>query len=145
MLHNYKFYCPTLNFIDNHDFSRGFNKFINNKDQNFVSSTPSIIFKNNQFIMNLRHVNYYINTNGTYGWSDNVITINQKIYLNLDFSIKDVKDYPFIHKHRLYEGIEDIKLLSINDKILFTGTCFLINNHIGICNGEYLDNKLEYI
>lgn len=145
MLHNYKFYCPTLNFIDNHDFSRGFNKFINNKDHKFVSSTPSIIFKNNQFIMNLRHVNYYIHTNGRYGWSDNIITINQKFYLNLDFSIKDVKDYPFIHKHRLYEGIEDIKLLSINDKILFTGTCFLSNNQIGICNGEYLDNKLEYI
>ena len=145
MLHNYKFYCPTLNFIYNLDFSRGFNKFINNLDQKFVSSTPSIIFHNNQYIMNLRYVNYYINETGRYNWTQNIITINQKFYLNLDLSIKNVLDFEFHFQNRLYEGIEDIKLLSTNDKILFTGTCYLTNNQIGICNGEYLDNKLEYI
>lgn len=140
ILHNYKFYTLKLSFINNYAFNSKFEY----KNYLFRSSTPSIIKYNNNYIMNIRYVNYYINNNGNYSSVDNIISINRKIVLSENFTILEEKYLDFNLNNRKYEGIEDIKLLEIDNKILFCGTCFKKNKNIGVAIGEY-NKELKYI
>ena len=139
LFHNYKFYYPLLKAIKCIKIKESFSRIINGETYNFRSSTPSIVSYRNEYIMNLRFVNYNITANGTYEWVKNIITINKYIKLeaSLDFKHENMIELESTILDRQYEGIEDIKLMSYNDEIYFTGTSFKTNNKIGIVGGKY--------
>ena len=142
-LHNYKFYCPQLEYIDSICFNKSIIRTIN-KEYNFRSSTPSIISFDNNYIMNIRYVNYNIQDNGNYDWVDNIISINKKYILSENFNILEEFEPNFNYSNRKYEGIEDIKLLKSKDEIIFCGTCYKENSHIGMAIGNYSNDKITY-
>ena len=75
---------------------------------------------------------------------NNIISINKFTLLNENLEIIEEIEPKFNYLNRKYEGVEDIKLLSINDEIIFTGTCYKSIEKIGIARGTYSKENLEY-
>ena len=94
--------------------------------------------------MNIRYVNYNIQDTGIYDYVENIISINKYLLLSSEFDIIKEIEPEFNYTNRQYEGIEDIKLLSLNDKILFTGTCYKKNNNLGIAIGKYNKKIIKF-
>lgn len=142
LLNNYKFYYPLLNnFSNNINISRNFTREINGEKYNFKSSTPSIIKYKDGYGINLRYVNYNIAGNGTYEWVKNIVSINKYLEFDNDLQEKSEIEIQYKYNNRQYEGIEDIKLITDDENIYFTGTAQLSNNNLGVVWGEYGLNK----
>ena len=119
----------------------------------FVSSSSSIIKNiNNNYIMNIRYVNYMINSyGGYYDCGDKLVTINKYLELDDNFNILDNKILNCEYNNNRFIGIEDIRLFydKKNEKIIFNGCGCYNNGNIGILIGDYdslnLDklNKIE--
>mgnify|MGYP006410167183 CR=1 FL=1 len=151
-LYNYKFYAKSLKKIREIDIS----ETIEYNNETYYSSSTSILFINDNFLMNQRFVNYKIKPDGTYVYKPPISTINK--YINYQMDEDDVNDsktfFPKIETEKMYAGIEDIKLFvpfyKYNDfdykDIMYTGTVLLSNGKIGVCSGNYdiSLNKLYY-
>ena len=121
------------------------------------SSSSSIIKRDGQYIMNVRMVNYTIDTHGNYhDCNNNIITMNKYIVLDSDFNI--VKEHQFKEDYveRRYIGIEDVRIFEnclgdvknmkemkeMKREIQYIGTGYHQNNKIGIVYGTYdLDSE----
>lgn len=152
LLQNYQFYVKQLQSIKTIQLKNSFFKTINGHRYTFVSSTPSIVqhhdpnFPTSKYVMNLRHVNYKINSDGVYPSYDHIVTYNQRRVLDESFNVLHEKMYENMIDKRLYIGIEDIKLFSYKGHVIYTGTIFQKHDKIGIGVGIYNDQveKLEY-
>ena len=140
-LTNMKFYKDILKPINLIDLSNSFPSILNDKYNNFSSSSSCIIPSENKkgYIGNIRYVNYIITENGSYiNCEDNIITINKYIELDENFKIVNEKIFDVEKENRKYIGVEDIKIYrNKNSQILFIGTGYHKNNKIGIVNGYY--------
>jgi len=127
----------------------------------YCASSPSIINYNNKIVVNLRYVNYRIQSDGSYMMYDkgtlsrdhHVKTRNAIVYLDdkLNFisepillkdEITDIPVYPtWIH------GLEDIRLFEFKNKIYYTATTreYSYNGNNRIVVGEYDIDNLKYI
>jgi tetratricopeptide (TPR) repeat protein len=147
---NMKFYKCVLSADKKITFSNVSKIKVNNEDIEFNSSSSCLIkSKNNGYLMNMRYVNYYINSGGSYLNCDkNIITYNKYLELNNFLSITNEKMFESRYDGRLYIGVEDVRIFNDveTDEILFIGTGYHMNNQIGIVNGKYDINKnmLEY-
>ena len=107
----------------------------------FVSSSSSIIKNiNNNYVMNIRYVNYMINSyGGYYDCGDKLVTINKYLELDDNFNILDNKILNCEYNNNRFIGIEDIRLFydKKNEKIIFNGCGCHNNGNIGILTGEY--------
>jgi tetratricopeptide (TPR) repeat protein len=124
----------------------------------YCASSPSIINYNDKTIVNLRYVNYRIQTDGSYMMYDkgtlsrdhHVKTKNALVYLDdkfnfindpvlLDETITDIPIYnTWIH------GLEDLRLFQFQDKLYYTATTreYSYNGNNRIVFGEYdIENK----
>ena len=119
LLTNYKFYCPEIipeTKIDLNYFTI---------DDNYVSSSPTIIEQQNNYIVNVRHVDYILSDDGNYtyqdGWSVN--TRNAGALLDASFNIiqKTIFNDDYDMSCRI-RGIEDLKIISHNNEIYYIGT-----------------------
>jgi len=111
------------------------NTFIYN-DITFNSSSCSILPIDDGYRMNVRYVNYYIESNGSYKNCDkNIITLNKRLLLDSNFHILREELIPTTFEDRRYIGIEDVKLFK--DK--FIGTGYHKNNTLGLSYGTYND------
>jgi tetratricopeptide (TPR) repeat protein len=131
VLSNYQFYVKKIK-----DFSKQFVSFndtcekeIQGTKDTFVSSSPCIIVnpKNkDEYILNIRYVNYTIRHDGTYAFrlqDGKIRTLNKLVYLNSN--LKETKSHWFDNVHNpdlRYQGVEDVKLFKHKDEILFSGT-----------------------
>ena len=114
------------------------------KDKNvpFYSSSGCILQKTDKsgYLMNLRAVNYWINTNGGYMNCDEYIMTNNKyLELNNKLEVTYEKMFDMKFEERRYLGIEDIRIFKYNtdDKLIYLGTSQHLNGKIGMLMGDY--------
>ncbi len=143
---NMKFYKDIITPINTINLDSKINININNTNTDFLSSSSCLIKKPNQngYIMNIRYVNYYITPSGSYiNCEKNIITSNKYVELDTNLNVVSEKLFDTVFNGRQYIGVEDVKIFyeQQNDKILFIGTGFHQNNHIGINCGDYDVNK----
>ena len=167
ILSNLKFYNSELQVIP---FKiKNFNDTVIHNGIHFYSSSSCLIKKcnSNNYLMNVRYVNYKINCNGSYNFknengngnnnknenqNNNIISLNKFIELDTDFNF--VKDF-FIQNETTideetitkintnnnfykYIGIEDLKLFNFQNNTFFIGTDYNYQtNKIGISYGLY--------
>jgi len=142
---NLKFYKQILSASKKINFSNITKIKVNNDDIDFNSSSSCLIkSKDDGYLMNMRYVNYYINSSGNYLNCDkNIITYNKYIELNKFLSVTNEKMFESKYDGRRYIGIEDVRIFNDveTDELLFIGTGYHMNNQIGIVNGKYDTNK----
>jgi len=127
VLSNYKFYASKL--IDkSQPFNQPFMTIATDSlnildDTTFVKSTPSFIIRENNLIMNVRYVNYRIDEHGNYINHENIITKNAIAVLDISKKIwQIVQEFELVYdtsKDGRYIGLEDIRLMIHNKKILY--------------------------
>jgi glycosyltransferase involved in cell wall biosynthesis len=134
LMSNYKFYAPVI---------EGKSDAINDKmtDGRFVGSTPSICYHGGELTLCRRFVNYHINENGNYTIRNNdgqtIETVN---ILTPNHHIVEY-DRQYDENNR-YKGIEDIRLFSHRDKLLFIANR-PFNDKIEIEFGEIVGNIVQ--
>ena len=152
VMNNYKFY--TQKMIDsvgiNKKNTEEWTKVIHSLDSmfmekidrdEFVSSTPSIIkMTDDEFIVNIRYVNYRIDNKGGYVNMDKITTINVigivKIVGNLPTVMNGfILNYNKDEDER-YVGLEDVRLYKKGDQILYNANRGLKNGGMTIEHGE---------
>ena len=122
---------------------------INEIDYEFNSSSSCLIKAENGYKMNIRYVNYLIQSNGSYINCDkHIITVNKYVEFDNNFNILDEKWLNTHYDGRQYIGIEDVRIWSCNNnenKLLYIGTGFHKDNKLGIVTGKYdiSTNNLE--
>ncbi len=149
VLSNMKFYPDILKAEKVHDFSLSLKHNLNDVEYNFNSSSSCIIpyttgnNNNDGYLLNVRLVNYTIDTEGRYhGCDKHIISMYKCIELSKDFTILSEKFLFPDYVDRRYIGIEDVRFFKQNDgNVLFTGTGYHTNNIVGITNGVYLDRN----
>ena len=146
---NMKFYKYVLSASKKINFSNVTKISVNNEDIDFNSSSSCLIKSKDGYIMNMRYVNYYITSSGSYLNCDkNIITYNKYVELNNFLSVTNEKMIESVYDGRRYIGIEDVRIFNDveTDELLFIGTGYHSNCQIGIVNGKYDINKniLEY-
>jgi len=152
-LSNMKFYKDILKPLVILDMSTTLKHKIDGKERYFKSSSSSIIPNNlvkdekrGGYLMNMRLVNYTIDSNGAYhDCDDYIISINKFFEFTKDFKIIEEKLINSVFDNRRYIGIEDVRIFK-NDcnssgKMMFIGTGLHQNGNIGICTGDYDKNK----
>ena len=147
---NMKYYKQVLKANKKINFSNVTKISVNNEDIDFNSSSSCLIkSKDEGYIMNVRYVNYYINSSGNYLNCDkNITTYNKYIELDNNFTVTNEKMFESKYDGRRYIGIEDVRIFNDveTNELLFIGTGYHKNEQIGIVNGKYDINKntLEY-
>jgi tetratricopeptide (TPR) repeat protein len=147
LLSNMKFYKDILKPIITLDLCTTIDHNIANKDRRFNSSSSCIIPNPNGdgYLMNMRLVNYNIDSNGYYhDCDDYIISVNKCIEFTKDFKIVHDKLINSVFDDRRYIGLEDVRIFNTGDKMLFVGTSLHQNGNIGISSGEY-DKNMEFM
>ena len=141
VIKNMKYYKFILNKKDVKIFDN--NIMYNNIKLN--SSSSCMIKSNNGYLMNVRYVNYNIDSNGGYhDCSDHIITINKCITMDNNFNIIEEKELNVNFNGRRYIGVEDVRIFNYNNLLKYIGTGFHNNNKIGIVYGDYTQlNSIE--
>jgi tetratricopeptide (TPR) repeat protein len=144
---NIKFYKEILVPIGLIDFTKNISHLIGHKERRLYSSSSCILPYKEGYLMNMRMVNYTIDSNGYYhDCDDYIITINNYIELSDDFTVIEEKLLDSVFDERKYIGYEDIRIFPTqnNEGWHFVGTGLHKNGNLGICSGHY-DKNREYI
>lgn len=155
LFRNMKFYNLKLVPAVKCDMSFTLDHEINGKNVRFYSSSGSILPKRHGgsgggggggYIMNVRMVNYTIDSAGRYHDCDpHIVSLNKFIELNDDFSIvkKEEKLIDVEYVNKRYLGVEDVRLFyesSTSSDLSFIGVGLHENNVIGVVHGKYYGN-----
>ena len=126
LLTNMKFYKHILTPIRRIDFTDHTKKInLNDIEYNMYSSSSCLIPDPNSsgYLMNVRYVNYFINSNGNYLNCDkNIITTNEYVKLDNNFNVAERKLFDVLNTSNYYVGIEDVRIF--NDK--YSNQLFLL-------------------
>jgi tetratricopeptide (TPR) repeat protein len=145
MLSNMKFYKNKLNLSTKMIVDNTIQINIENEPTTFYSSSSCLIpnIKNGMvtgYKMNIRYVNYYIDSNGCYLYCDKyIISFNKYIEFDNQMNVTFEKMMELKFDNRRYIGVEDVRIfndIKTND-LLFIGTGFHKSNQIGIVTGKY--------
>jgi tetratricopeptide (TPR) repeat protein len=139
---NMKFYKDILVPRQVIDYTFVDTQTIKEKPTKFYSSSGCILKKTDKsgYFMNLRAVNYWINTNGGYmNCEEHIMTNNKYVELNNNLEVTYEKMFDMKVEERRYLGIEDIRIFKNNtdDKIIYLGTSQHLNGKIGMLMGDY--------
>ena len=143
VLSNNKFYKQVLKPINMIDFSSVNHMLLTTQLMRMNSSSSSIIKVDNQYVMNVRMVNYIIDNEGNYHDCDkHIVTINKYFVLDANFSLVKAHEFKEDYSDRRYIGIEDVRIFQkcLGDEkreIQYIGTGYHQNNKIGIVYGNY--------
>ena len=150
ILSNMKFYKKILNKKSIFSADSYIVSVINGDNIKFNSSSSCLIKKPNsdEYYLNVRYVNYYIEDNGSYkNCEKHIISLNKFVEFDKNFSILKESWMKLIFDGRLYIGVEDIKIYydDYKDKLMYIGTGYHSNNQIGIVSGNYdiYENNFE--
>jgi tetratricopeptide (TPR) repeat protein len=142
VLSNMKFYTHVLKAEKTHDFTFTLKHKINDIEYNFNSSSSCIIPYKDGYLLNVRLVNYQIDTEGNYiNCEKYIISLYKSIVLSKDFIKVEETIIDVDYVDRRYIGIEDVRIYKDSNKILFTGTGYHSNNTVGVVCGEYCSDK----
>lgn len=121
---------------------------------NYHPTNPSIIINGNQYLINVRAVNYQFSSDYKYIGSDNINTINYLIDMNYNLELSNCRELKYnqmpYHNSR-HQGWEDIRLFNYNNNIYgsFTtlGATPCLSQHICISqlNVNNADKLTGYI
>lgn len=131
VLNNYKFYSPALSkdatVID----------LAITKIQSLHSSTPSILMRDEGNIVNIRHVSYIIKDD-KYIYN-RIESINEyRLYDNFG-NILQKYIFPEPEHDNLYKGVEDVRLITLGDKIYYSGV--IPSDEIAVSIAEYVPGQ----
>jgi tetratricopeptide (TPR) repeat protein len=152
VLKNMKFYNLKLIPAVKRDVSFTLDHEINGQNVRFYSSSNCILPKRDGgggYIMNVRIVNYTIDSAGRYKDCDpHIVSLNKYIELNDDFKIikKEENDDKIIdieYANKRYLGVEDVRLFydsAASSELSFIGVGLHENNVIGVVHGKYTGN-----
>jgi tetratricopeptide (TPR) repeat protein len=146
LFRNMKFYKDILKPTHVLNFDDTFEKSINGKMVKFRSSSSCLIPKKDKsgYLFNIRYVNYYIDSGGGYlDCNDHIMTMNRFVELSPDYMILNDKVFDVTNTTGRYVGIEDVRIFSSEDDLLFIGTGQHKNGNLGIVYGNYDINKNE--
>ena len=144
---NYKFYVPRLEGREitlacKHTVT------VDGNEHPVFGSSPSIITAPNGYLVNIRLVNYTVTGSGSYEYPHGtVVTGNKRVLLDASFNVLDetvlatkseTRIPPGWGGQKLY-GVEDVKLVRLDDEVVFTGTLAHADGRIGMCIGNYAD------
>lgn len=126
VLNNYKFYCKKLIRQNYPSISKHNMAILENATKSlgitesgeYVTSTPSIIIKNSNLIVNVRYVNYRIDDKGNYINQEKIKTKNAIAVIDISTPIwKNTKEFELKYDRTIdedannyYVGLEDIRL-----------------------------------
>lgn len=147
LLSNMKFYKDTLTPILKIDLCSKRKELIGNTKYDFISSSSSIIPYKDNYLINVRYVNYTIDhNNGSYNMIDHrIISVNNSIEVDKNFHKLNEKFIDSEYTDKRYIGIEDIRIFQKKDKsIIFCGTALKNDGKLGISIGDY-DRNLYYL
>uniref|UniRef100_A0A6C0B9C2 Uncharacterized protein n=1 Tax=viral metagenome TaxID=1070528 RepID=A0A6C0B9C2_9ZZZZ len=112
------------------DLSKKIMKRIDNENHLFISSTPTIIeLPNHEFLVNLRWINYKLNSKGfLFGINDvvnnNVKNLNSRFKVNTSF--QPISNEIFLNEDLTYKpymvGLEDIRIFYYNNSYYYNAT-----------------------
>lgn len=136
---NYRFYARSLRAIaaQGHvDISETVERVVGGRSDTFRSSSPCILAAPAgdstdaavAYIMNVRYVNYYINSNGSYSFRHDdgkITTLNKCLTLDRDLRVLDTHWFDAVEREDLrYQGVEDVKVFPVgpNGALGFLGT-----------------------
>jgi len=115
------------------DFSNITTKKINGEKITFYSSTPSIVELGDEYIVNIRYVNYIKDVYDP----DHTYSLNKCLILDKSFNIK--KEYFFDYNFKdlfKHNGLEDIKLFNDNG-VLHYNACIFHDKKAHISTGLF--------
>lgn len=148
VLSNMKFYKDILQKKTLYNIDNTVSFAINGENIKFTSSSSCLIRtpNNDGYLCNIRYVNYFIESNGSYtGCDKHIISVNK--FVEFDKNLKTIKEewMELPYDGRLYIGIEDSKIYYNNDELLFIGTGYHTDNKLGIVYGSYdvLEKKMH--
>ncbi len=146
MLCNMKFYKFILNKQITYSLDNSVEMIINNNSIKMHSSSSCLIKKpdSDNYLCNVRYVNYYIQENGNYIDCDkHIISVNKIVEFNNNLDVIKSEWMEFTFDDRLYIGTEDVKIYydKYSNNFKFIGTGFHKNNQIGIVSGNYNINE----
>ena len=148
---NYKFYhlkLVDLSGVGVIDFTETATKNVGGRDDNFVSSSPSLLKMGGGYLMNVRYVNYKIYPDGSYKFmhDDGKITTLQKtVILDKDFKALQTTWIDKVQNPNLrYQGVEDVKIFMDNGKLVYLGTVEHPDTHnVTVGYGDYDNDMLK--
>ena len=140
---NYKFYTPKLvDFSIQSDYLKKLDSLSKTaliKNDDFVSSSPSLVFHDGELFINVRFVNYSIDDNGNYVQKEKIETRNVLYTFNTNNQMWIQTDSLLLNHNtdldNLYVGLEDLRLFSYNDKLLYIANRGLSYHNICIETG----------
>lgn len=144
VLSNYKYYSPALITLkkENHYtelLTEKAREYIN-KNTDFVMSTPSMVKKNNIMYVNIRCVNYSIDSSGNYLNKDTINTTNViSVYDTTHDQWEQITSYLMDYDKTydgLYVGVEDIKLYLFDNELIYNGNRGLAEGNICVETGK---------
>ena len=137
-----KFYKQVLQKKSLYKADNTINGVINEENTKLVSSSSCLIKNhvNDGYLANIRYVNYYIESNGSYNNCENhIISVNKFVEFDKNFNVVKQEFMNLNFDGRKYIGVEDVKIYTdkYTNKLMYIGTGYHSNNQIGIVSGEY--------
>lgn len=147
MISNYKFYVKKLSDIA--IYTHLFNDKLSlpeSKDE-LYPSYPSLIPSGDGYLMNLRYVNYLIEAAGNYKYKYPVLITNQSIILNYNLQPQSRHSYNCsrIVNNPHQRGIDELKLYTDQEKIMYLGVCVDGSQDKQLVTGEYNLNEPQLL
>ena len=137
LLSNYQFYCRKLSPKTQHNLAIK----IGDLCPGFTSSTPSILRQGENYVLNIRYVDYKLQRSGDYVYKDgsNVHTRNAYVLLDKDFNVKEKKLFGSVFDNSCrIRGIEDVRIIDHSGSLHYMGTYQLPDTYkLCICFGKY--------
>jgi len=148
LLSNMKFYKQILPKMLSYNLDNSIQQVINEENIKFYSSSSCLIRKpnNDGYLLNIRYVNYYIDSNGSYLNCDkHIITTNKFVEFDNKFNIIKEQFMDLLFDGRLYMGVEDVRIYyDNNNQLKYIGTGYHSNNKIGVVSGKYDVNEKKF-
>jgi tetratricopeptide (TPR) repeat protein len=153
LISNYKFYVKSLDkYKLNEILINSYKEIAEEEKDKFKASTPSIISSEDNYIINVRMVDYTLHQNGSYSYSDshNVNTKNIGLMLDKEFNVIQSKKFlPDFNKNCRIRGLEDVKIINCGENIGYISTkqSDITKDYVLTMAGGIYDltkDKLEY-
>ena len=140
LLSNYKFYLKRPTPTQTVDLTCAY--VIDGVD--FTGSSPSIVATGSTYVVNVRLINYTLNSGKYVVPNNQLVTRNLRLSLDSNLQVSGTEFLETTDEVRqpnehacTWHGIEDVKVAEIDGALYFTGTKCLESKQIGVCWGKY--------
>ena len=126
LLSNYKFYAQSLSQYEERSILLNTYKEVQEQTtDDFTASTPSIIQYKDGYLTNVRLVDFILNGDGSYTYSDgySVNTKNMALIMDKNFEVIDSHVFnPQLNTECRVRGLEDVKIIDCGENIGYIST-----------------------